>query len=181
MARTWTRRLLAAAALVAGCAALPPAAARPTPTPVDASTREQLVAAAHTVLQKRNEALVRRVKTRSVPAEVVGVRLAPEVVDRQRRAVRELETRNRAPVPGGPRYTAVRTRLGIDKVVRTGDRIVLEVTEFTEARYESPRGRPAVTQRVRRRFDFLSRDDRLTLVDERLLEPGARPLNDRSH
>ncbi|RAY12179.1 hypothetical protein DPM19_26005 [Actinomadura craniellae] len=179
MARRPTRLFLAAA-LIAGCAALPSSSARTVPEPVDESTREQLATAARTVLQKRNDALVHRVKSRSVPAEVAGVRLAPELVRRQRRAVRELETHNRAPVPGGPPYIAVRTRLGIDQVIRAGDRIVLDATEFTEARYESPGGRRAVTQRVRRRFEFRARGERLTLLREHLLDSGARPFNDPS-
>ncbi|MBA9008048.1 hypothetical protein HNR21_006930, partial [Actinomadura cellulosilytica] len=83
-----------------------------------------------------------------------------------------------APVPGGPPFTDARTRLTDASVVRHGDRITLDATEYTEVHYVTPEGRRAVTQRVRRRFEFAVELDRITLVGERLIDPHAAPIND---
>lgn len=173
MVRPWTRAALAAAAL-ACCAVLPSSTGSARHT-LDAYTTRQLTVAANSLLQRRSEALVdRRARDRAAPPDVLGVRLSPSLAQVQERAVRELETRNRAPVEGGPEYTGARTRLDSGRAVREGDRITLEATEHTEVRYRSG----ALTQSVRRRFDFMTRGPEITLIGERVLDPSAHPVND---
>jgi hypothetical protein len=109
-----------------------------------------------------------------MPTEVLGVRISPKLARSQERAVRELETRNRAPVAGGPAYTRARTRLDPARAVRSGTRITLEAVEHTEVRY----GGGKVVQSVRRRFVFRTRGEQITLVAERVLDPDAHPVND---
>ncbi|MBW8484716.1 hypothetical protein [Actinomadura parmotrematis] len=165
-----------AAVLLAACALLAPSSTPHRDRPfVDAETTHQLVAAARTLLQLRSSALVERGHhERRPPAEILGVVISPRVAQAQERAVQELETRNRAPVAGGPPYLDVRTTLGDGRAVRRGDRITLEATERTAARYRTGE----LTQSVRRRFDFAAVGTRLVLIGEGLLDPGARPLND---
>ncbi|TDD93720.1 hypothetical protein [Actinomadura rubrisoli] len=174
MVRQWTRAGLAVA--VAGCTLLPSASAfRDAAPTLDADTTRQLTVAAGTLLDRRSQALVQqRHGDRRPPAEILGVRISPRVAGVQERAVRELETRNRAPVEGGPAYTGARTRLDGGKAVRTGDRITLEAVEHTEVRYDSGK----LTQSVRRRFEFRARGEEITLVGEHVLDPAARPVND---
>ncbi|WP_175596075.1 hypothetical protein [Thermomonospora catenispora] len=169
----------ALAVLLAGCVILPSSTVRHDgPARVDQETERQLTVAARTMLEHRTEALVQRVRARSLPSEVLGVRIAPQVVRAQQEALRRLETRNRAPVPGGPPFTDAETRLTDASVVRRGDRITLDATEYTKIHYLTPQGRRAVTQRVRRRFEFTVGPDRITLVGERLIDPDATPIND---
>jgi hypothetical protein len=142
---------------------------------VDRETTRQLTEAASTLLQQRSAALVQAGRhDRAAPEEVLGVRISPRLAQAQDRAVHELENRNRAPVQGGPAYVGARTRLEPERAVRTGDRITLEATERTEVQYENGR----LTQSVRRRFEFTTRDEQITLVGEGVLDPGAHPLND---
>lgn len=175
MVRQWTRAGLAVAAMAA-CAVLPASSVVGAPDPtVDADTTEQLTVAARTLLQHRSQALVqRRNHEPGAPAEILGVRISPSLARIQERALRELENRNRAPVEGGPAYTGARTRLESGRAVRAGDRITLEATEHTEVRYRTGK----VTQSVRRRFEFTTRDEQITLVGERVLDPSAHPVND---
>ncbi|WP_433329007.1 hypothetical protein [Spirillospora sp. CA-294931] len=174
MVRQWTRAGLAAA-VMAGCAVLPSSGIghdRPT---LDRETTRQLTVAARTLLERRSEALVQAGhRDRRPLAEILGVRISPRVAKVQERAERELEHRNRAPVEGGPAYTEARTRLEPKRAVRTGDRITLEATEHTEVRHETGK----LTQSIRRRFDFSTLDGQVVLVDERVLDPEAHPLND---
>ncbi|GAA2624367.1 hypothetical protein SMC26_36675 [Actinomadura fulvescens] len=174
-----TRSGLAMAVVIAACVVLPssaPAVNRPT---VDYETKRQLTMAARSLLERRSEALVQqpRSRVRQSPSEVLGVRISPVVVRNQERALRELANRNRAPVEGGPAYTDARTRLNADRAVRTGDRITLEATEHTEVRYENGR----LTQSVRRRFEFTTQGEQITLVAERVLDPSVHPVNDPDH
>lgn len=169
----------ALAVLLAGCVIVPSSAVRHDGPPgVDRETERQLTVAARTMLEHRTEALVQRVRARSLPVEVLGVRISPQLVRAQQEALRRLEIRNRAPVPGGPPFTDAETRLTDASVVRRGDRITLDATEYTEVHYVTPQGRRAMTQRVRRRFEFTVGPDRITLVGERLIDPDAAPIND---
>ncbi|GAA3981752.1 hypothetical protein GCM10023085_75100 [Actinomadura viridis] len=174
MLRHWTRLGLVLA--MAGCAAPASSALGEGPPRVDAETERQLTVAARTLLQARSQALVQqnRHDHRRLPDEILGVAIAPGVARVQERAVRELETRNRAPVEGGPAYTGARTRLAGARAVRVGDRITLEAVEHTEVRYETGK----VTQSVRRSFEFVTRGERITLTGERVMDPGAHPFND---
>ncbi|MFD0685444.1 hypothetical protein [Actinomadura fibrosa] len=164
------------AVALAGCALLPASSeAGRGPARVDPEITQQLTAAAGTLLERRSQALVqKRHGERRPPAEILGVRISPKVARVQEKAVRELETRNRAPVEGGPAYTGARTRLAEGKATRTGDRITLEAVEHTEVRYGSGK----LTQSVRRRFEFRTEGEEITLVGERVLDPSARPVND---
>ncbi|WP_018653552.1 hypothetical protein [Actinomadura flavalba] len=170
------RSILAPAIVLAGCAALASAASPPAGSPVlDAETTRQLTAAAGTLLEQRSAALVRQSRRdRRPPAQVLGVRISPEVARGQERAVRALENRGRAPVEGGPAYTAAKTRLERARAVREGGLIVLEAVENTEMRF----GEGRLVQSVRRRFEFTTTRERIVLVREGLLDPGDRPLND---
>ncbi|MBT2210608.1 MULTISPECIES: hypothetical protein [Actinomadura] len=174
MARAWTRTGLSV--VLAGCVLVPASSAVREPSPrVDADTTRQLTAAARALLVRRSEALVqRRHRDRRAPTEVLGVRISPGVARVQERAVRELENRNRAPVEGGPAYTGARTRLDGGEAIRTGDRITLEAVEHTEVRYDTG----SLVQSVRRRFEFRTRGEQITLVGERVLDPAAHPVND---
>lgn len=173
MVRRWTRAGLAVA--LAGCALLPSSAVRPPSPTVDTETTRQLTVAAGTLLERRSQALVeQRHRDRRPPEEILGVRISPRVASVQERAVRELETRTRAPVEGGPAYTGARTRLDEGTATRTGDRITLEAVEHTEVRYDSGK----VTQSVRRRFEFETRGEEITLIGEHVLDPAAHPVND---
>ncbi|WP_030174753.1 hypothetical protein [Spirillospora albida] len=169
------KRRIVLAAVLAGCA-LPPSSSAVQASPVvDAATTRQLTIAANTLLQHRSQALVpQHHRDRRAPTEILGVRIAPGVARVQERAVRELEHRNRAPVQGGPAYTGARTRLDARRATREGDRITLEAVEHTEVRY----GTGKLTQQVRRRFDFSTRGEQITLIAEHVLDPGARPVND---
>ncbi|HEX2316028.1 MAG TPA: hypothetical protein VHJ17_19945 [Thermomonospora sp.] len=179
MVRRWSRRAGLAALVLAGCVAVPASAVLPAgPATVDEETKQQLTAAARAMLERRTEALVQASRARPLPSEVLGVRISPRVAQAQREALRRLETRNRAPVAGGPPFTAARTRLQAATVIRDGDRITLEATEYTEVRYVTPAGGGAVTQQVRRRFEFATEDGRITLVGEWVVDPGASPIND---
>jgi hypothetical protein len=174
MARRWTRAGLAAA--LACCLAAPSSAVRSGPSVLDAVTTRQLTAAAGTLLQGRSEALVQQRARHhpDVPTEILGVRISPRVARVQERAFHELEDSNRAPVDGGPAYTAARTSLDARRALRAGDRITLDAVEHTVVRY----GTGKVTQSVPRRFDFRKRGDDIVLVGERVLDPNARPVND---
>ncbi|ACY99701.1 MULTISPECIES: hypothetical protein [Thermomonospora] len=168
-----------AVVLLAACLLTHSSAAGPAgPVTVDEETKQQLTAAARTMLERRTEALVQRSRTRPLPSEVLGVRIAPELARRQQEALRRLKTRNRAPLPGGPPFTAARTRLEEATVVHEGDRITLEATEYTEVEYATPAGERAMTQRVRRRFEFATEGGRITLVGEQVVDPDADPIND---
>ncbi|KAB2351663.1 hypothetical protein [Actinomadura rudentiformis] len=174
-----TRSGLAMVLAIAACVMLPssaPVVSRPT---VDDETKQQLTVAARSLLERRSEALVQkpRRRDRQSPSEVLGVQISPVVVRNQDRALRELANRNRAPVEGGPAYTGARTRLRADRAVRTGDRITLEATEHTEVRYENG----SLTQSVRRRFEFTTQGEQITLVGERVLDPSVHPVNDPDH
>ncbi|WP_141580967.1 hypothetical protein [Actinomadura sp. WMMA1423] len=174
MVRPWPRAGLAV--VLAACLLAPSSGVRgETPVVEDYVTR-QLTVAASTYLERRSEALVRGADRdrRTAPTEVLGVRISPSLVRTQEKAVQELETRNRAPVEGGPAYTGARTRLDGGRAVRTGDRITLEAVEHTEMRYGSGK----VTQSVRRRFEFRATGEQITMVGERVLDPGAHPVND---
>lgn len=170
------RTLLGLAVTLAGCVVLPSAAAPPTRPAVSQETTRQLTVAARTLLEVRSQALVsrRRHNDPSQPTEVLGVRIAPDVARTQERAVRELESRNRAPVEGGPAFTGVQTSLAAKRAVRTGDLITLEAVEHTEVRYDTGK----VTQSVRRGFEFTTKGEEIVLVRERVLDPEARPIND---
>ncbi|MFI0353762.1 hypothetical protein [Actinomadura sp. 9N407] len=174
MVRHWTRLGLVLA--VAACL-VPPSSAlgRDLPT-VDEDTKKQLTAAASTLVQNRSQALVQRSRERpeSVPDEILGVVISPKVAKVQERAVRELENRNRAPIEGGPPYTGARTRLEPARAVRSGDHITLEAIEHTEVRYRTGK----VIQSIRRRFDFTTQGERITLTGERVIDPKATPVND---
>lgn len=175
MVRLWLRVFLAVAVAVA-CLAVPSSAMRRGAPRVDGETTEQLAAVAHTLLQRRSQALVQtrdRDRTR-LPEEILGVRISPRVARVQAKAVRELENRNRAPVEGGPAFTAARTTLDEASAVRDGDVVTLEAVEHTVVRYDTGRMR----QDVRRRFEFKDIDGRLTLVGEQVLDPDVRPVND---
>jgi hypothetical protein len=173
MARHWIRLGL----VVAVALATPSAAARlDDPAQVDVTTKEQLTVAARVMLERRSEALVDR--ARPLPAEVFGVRIAPQVASAQEDALRRLEGRNRAPVEGGPPFTSARTRLQPGRATRAGDRITLDATEYTEVRYQTPQGERAMRQRVRRRFEFTAGGGELVLVGERVVDPTASPIND---
>ncbi|WP_067795565.1 hypothetical protein [Actinomadura formosensis] len=174
MVRPWPRVGLAVA--LAACLLTPSSAVRRGSPAVDDYVTRQLTVAANTLLERRSQALVpkRDRDRRAMPAEVLGVRISPRLMRSQERAVRELETHNRAPVEGGPAYTGARTRLDPSRAVRTGDRITLEAVEHTEVRY----GGGKVTQAVRRRFEFQTRGEQITLVAERVLDPDAHPVND---
>lgn len=163
------------AAVLIGCA-LPPSSSAVQASPVvDAATTRQLTIAANTLLQHRSQALVpRHHRDRRAPTEILGVKIAPGVARVQERAVRELEQRNRAPVEGGPAYTGARTRLSPRRATREGDRIMLEAVEHTEVRY----GTGKLVQEIRRRFEFRTRGEQITLIGEHVLDPSARPLND---
>ncbi|WP_157420309.1 hypothetical protein [Actinomadura kijaniata] len=170
------RTPLGMALVLAACVALPTAASPVTRSPVGPDTTVQLTAAARALVETRSRALVapRRPAEQRPPVEVLGVRISPDLVRRQEHAVRELETRNRAPVAGGPAFTEARTRLAARRTVRVGDLITLEAVEHTEVRYDTG----AVTQSVRRGFDFRERGEQFVLVRERVLDPAARPIND---
>jgi hypothetical protein len=174
MVRPWPRAGLAV--VLAACLLAPSSTVRRDDPVVEDYVTEQLTVAASTYLQRRSQALVQKPDrgSRAAPTEVLGVRISPGLVRSQERAVRELETRNRAPVEGGPAYTGARTRLEGGHAFRTGDRITLEATEHTEMRYGSGK----VTQSVRRRFVFRARGEQITLVGERVMDPGAHPVND---
>ncbi|WP_433474538.1 hypothetical protein ACQPZP_38285 [Spirillospora sp. CA-142024] len=174
MVRPWPR--VGLAVVLAACLLAPSSTVRRDDPVVEDYVTEQLTVAANTYLQRRSQALVQKHDRdpRATPTEVQGVRISPRLVRSQERAVRELETRNRAPVAGGPAYTGARTRLDDGHAVRSGDRIMLEAVEHTEMRYGSGK----VTQSVRRRFDFRARGEQLIMVGERVLDPGAHPVND---
>lgn len=173
MARRWPLAGLTVA--LAACLAAPSSAVRREVPAVDADITRQLTIAAGSLVERRSQALVqRRRHDRRAPAEVYGVRIAPTLARSQERAVRELEGRGRAPVAGGPAYTGARTSLDGGRAVQKGNRITLEAVEHTEVRY----GGGKVTQSVRRRFLFRLRGAEITLVGERVLTPGARPVND---
>ncbi|MES9605948.1 MULTISPECIES: hypothetical protein [Actinomadura] len=177
MVRPWPRAGLAV--VLAACLLAPSSGVRgPTPAVEDYLTR-QLTVAANSYLERRSQALVQKDgrDRGAAPTEVLGVRISPSLVRSQENAVRELETRNRAPVEGGPAYTGARTRLDEGRAVRTGDRITLEAVEHTEMRYGLG-GRGKVTQSVRRRFEFRASGEQITMVGERVLDPGAHPVND---
>jgi hypothetical protein len=174
MVRPWPRAGLAVA--LAACLAAPSSGVRRDSPAVEDYLTRQLTAVASTFLQRRSQALVPHHDRdrRDMPTEVLGVRISPKLARSQARAVRELETRNRAPVEGGPAYTGARTRLDPARAVRSGDRITLEAVEHTEVRY----GGGKVVQSVRRRFVFRTRGEQITLVAERVLDPDAHPVND---
>ncbi|QFG21811.1 hypothetical protein [Actinomadura sp. WMMB 499] len=175
MVRLFARAVLAVA-LAAACLLLPSAEVRRGTPRMDHETTEQLTAVAKTLVQLRSQALVQtRDRERTgLPAEILGVRISPGVADGHARAVRELESRNRAPVEGGPAYTGAKTTLNGARAVRDGDVVTLEAVEHTVVRYDSGK----VRQDVRRRFEFKDIDGRLTLIGERVLDPGAHPVND---
>lgn len=174
MVRPWRRAGLAV--VLAACLLAPSSTVRREDPAVDDYVTKQLTVAARTFLQSRSQALVQKGDRdrRATPTEVLGVRISPRLVRSQERAVRELETRNRAPVEGGPAYTGARTSLDGEHAFRTGDRITLEAVEHTEMRYGSGK----VTQSVRRRFVFRARGEQIILVGEHVLDPGAHPVND---
>ncbi|REE98298.1 hypothetical protein [Thermomonospora umbrina] len=175
-----SRRAGLAVVMLAGCVVVPSSHVLPTgPAGVDEETTQQLTAAARTMLERRTQALVQASsRARPLPAEVLGVRISPRLARAQQEALRRLETRNRAPVAGGPPFTAAHTRLKGATVTRDGDRFTLDATEYTEVRYATPGGGGAVTQRVRRRFEFATENGRLTLVGEWVIDPDASPIND---
>lgn len=181
MVLQWTRLGLAVGVLAA-CVAVPSSAALlASPRPVDDATTQQLTVAARTMLQRRTEALIQAgatARARELPSEVLGVRISPRLVQAQTEALRDLEARNRAPVEGGPPFTAARTRLKAGRVTRNGDMITLDATEYTEVDYQTPAGRRAMTQSVRRRFEFAAQGGQLVLVGERVVDPAATPIND---
>ena len=172
--RPWPRAGLAVA--LAACLVAPSSAVLRENPEVDADVTRQLTIAANALLQHRSQALVQKGRHEDVsaPREVYGVRISPDLARSQERAVRELENRNRAPVEGGPGYTGARTSLDDGRAVRQGDKITLEAVEHTEVRY----GGGKVTQSVRRRFVFRTQGQQITLVSERVLDPGAHPVND---
>jgi hypothetical protein len=161
---------------LAACAGLSPSTV-PLRTPtVDPETERQLTLAASALVGQRSLALVRqgRDDRRAVPAEVLGVTISPRLARAQERAVRELENRNRAPVEGGPAYTGAHTHLEPSQAVRNGDRITLDAVEHTEVRYDNGK----VTQSIRRRFEFTTKGERITLMGEQLVDRDAHPFND---
>ncbi|WP_395111612.1 hypothetical protein [Actinomadura sp. SCN-SB] len=165
--------VLALAALAGLCPSTQPLRA----STVDRETERQLTVAASTLVRLRSQALVpksRNERRRRMPPEVLGVAISPNLARAQERALRELENRNRAPVEGGPAFTGARTRLEPARTIRTGDRITLEAIEHTEVRY----GGGKVTQSIRRRFEFMTRGDRITLLDEQVVDRGTHPIND---
>jgi hypothetical protein len=175
MVRHRTRLGLALLAMAA--CAVPPSSAVGLGAPtVDEDTRRQLTVVASTLVEYRSQALVQKNRhdRRHVPTEILGVSISPRLARVQERAVRELENRTRAPVEGGPAFTGARTRLDAARAVRTGDRITLDAVEHTEVRYETGK----VTQSVRRRFEFTAAGETITLTGERVVDPGARPIND---
>ncbi|NEA29628.1 hypothetical protein [Actinomadura bangladeshensis] len=172
MVRPWRRAGLALALAV--CLAAPSSAVRREEPVVEDYLTDQLTVVASAFLQRRSEALLPKHDRDAVPTEVLGVRISPQLARSQEQAVRELETRNRAPVAGGPAYTRARTRLDPSRAVRSGDRITLEAVEHTEVRY----GGGKVVQSVRRRFEFRTRGEQITMVAERVLDPDAHPVND---
>ncbi|MEW2356906.1 hypothetical protein [Spirillospora sp. NPDC029432] len=174
MVRHWTRLGLVLALAV--CVVPPSSALGRDTTPVGHETREQLTAAAGTLVRLRSQALVQPARHggESLPDEIMGVLIAPDVVRAQARTLRELENRNRAPVQGGPAYTGARTRLDAASATRAGDHITLEAVEHTEVRY----GTGKMTQSVRRRFEFITRNERITLTGESVVDPEAQPIND---
>jgi hypothetical protein len=162
---------------VAACAGLIPATVPLAPPTVDAETERQLTVAASALVGLRSQALVQRDRTDRpprLPTEVLGVTISPRLVRAQERALRELENLGRAPVEGGPAYTGARTRLEPDRAIRSGDRITLDAVEHTEIRY----GTGKVTQSIRRRFEFTTEGERITLTDERVVDRDAHPVND---
>ncbi len=161
---------------LAAFAGLCPATVALQPPTVDEETEHQLTVAASTLVRLRSQALVRqgRHELRRVPHEVLGVSISPQLARAQERAVRELENRNRAPVEGGPAFTGARTRLEPDRAIRTGDRITLDAVEHTEVRYDTGK----VTQSIRRRFEFLTKGERITLMREQVVDRDAHPIND---
>ncbi|MBO2452065.1 hypothetical protein J4573_33605 [Actinomadura barringtoniae] len=169
-------RSLGLVAALAVCGAALQASDVPSHHPVmDSETTQQLTVAASSLVQQRSAALVQKERhDRSSPREVLGVRFSPKLVQAQDRAVHELENRNRAPVEGGPALLGAHTRLESGRAVRKGDRITLEAIERTEVEYENGR----LSQSVRRRFEFTTRDEQITLVGERVVDPSAHPLND---
>ncbi|MEV4674512.1 MULTISPECIES: hypothetical protein [Actinomadura] len=172
MVRPWRRAGLAV--VLAACLVAPSSAVHREPPAVEDYVTEQLTVAARAFLARRSQALVHAQDRRAMPVEVQGVRISPTLARAQERAVRELETRNRAPVAGGPAYTGARTRLDASRAVRDGNRITLEAVEHTEVKY----GGGKFTQSVRRRFEFRTRGEQIIMVAERVLDPGARPVND---
>lgn len=174
MLRRWP--LTGLTAVLAVCLVTPSSGVRRGSPVVDADVTRQLTIAASALVDRRSQALVQKHRHArgDVPSEVYGVRIAPGLARSQERAVRDLENRNRAPVEGGPAYTGARTSLDAGRAVRTGNRITLEAVEHTEVRYGSGR----VTQSVRRRFEFRTSGDQIILVGERVLDPGAHPVND---
>ncbi|MEU5989005.1 hypothetical protein ABZ806_08510 [Spirillospora sp. NPDC047418] len=172
MVRPWRRAGLAL--VLAVCLVAPSSSVRPDAPAVEDYLTEQLTVVASAFLQRRSEALVPKHDRDAMPTEVLGVRISPKLARSQERAVRELETRNRAPVAGGPAYTRARTRLDPSRAVRSGNRITLEAVEHTEVRY----GGGKVVQSVGRRFVFRTRGEQITLVAERVLDPDAHPVND---
>ncbi|SFN79729.1 MULTISPECIES: hypothetical protein [Actinomadura] len=174
MVRPWPCAGLAV--VLAACLLAPSSTVRRENPPVEDYVTEQLTVAARAYLQRRSQALVQKGDRDrgDAPTEIQGVRISPRLVRSQESAVRELEARSRAPVEGGPAYTGARTSLDGGHAFRTGDRITLEAVEHTEMRYGSGK----VTQSVRRRFVFRTRGEQITLVGERVLDPGAHPVND---
>lgn len=174
MVRPWPGAGLAV--VLAACLVAPSSAALRDDPDVDPDVTRQLTIAASTLLERRSQALVQKHRRDddAAPREVYGVRISPALARSQERAVRELENRNRAPVEGGPGYTGASTSLDGGHAVREGDRIMLEAVEHTEVRYGSGK----VTQSVRRRFEFRTEGQQITLVGERVLDPDARPVND---
>ncbi|OLT37306.1 hypothetical protein BJF79_29860 [Actinomadura sp. CNU-125] len=162
--------------LAAACLPVSASAVRLGAPRMDHETTEQLTIVAKTLLQHRSQALVQtRDRERSrLPEEILGVRISPGVATAHARTVRELENRNRAPVEGGPAYTGAKTTLEEVEAVRRGDTVTLEAVEHTVVKYDSGK----VRQDVRRRFEFKDIDGRLTLIGERVLDPGAHPVND---
>ncbi len=131
------------AVMLACCLAAPSSGVRRESPAVEDYVTEQLTVVASAFLERRSQALVPKHDRdrRDMPTEVLGVRISPKLARSQERAVRELETRNRAPVAGGPAYTGARTRLDPARAVRNGDRITLEAVEHTEVKYGAA-GRP---------------------------------------
>jgi hypothetical protein len=163
---------------LAACAGLIPSTVPPDPPTVGAETERQLTVAASTLVGLRSQALVQRDRTDRaprLPAEVLGVTISPRLVRSQERALRELENLGRAPVEGGPAFTGARTRLEPDRAIRLGDRITLDAVEHTEFRYAAG---GKVTQSIRRRFQFTTKDERITLTDESVVDRDAHPIND---
>lgn len=172
----WTR--LSLAVIVTAIAVPASGLLASGPPPVDEATTQQLTVAARTMLQRRSDALIQQIRVSPMPSEVLGVRFSPQMAQNQEEALRKLETSNRAPVEGGPPYTAARTRLKAARVTRVGDRLTLDATEYTEVDYQTPAGRQAVNQVIRRRFEFATQAGQFVLVGERVVDPAASPIND---